>query len=249
VKELVRRLLVRLLTAGLQAQSRRYPFAPGAALVVAPHADDETLGCGGVIAAKVRRGDPVTVAYLTDSGATPAGAPASDRCAIAARRRTEAQAALRVLGVAEDAAHFLDAPDGRLHRLGWDEAGRLQRELAALLRRVGPREIFVPWLGDGSTEHAAAFWIVRDAVAAAGLHPPLVWEYPVWAWWNPLRLAPRLLRPGENFRVELGSLRGVKRAALACHRSQVEPATAPALPVAVAEACTGPGEFFFPGPT
>ena len=39
-------------------------------LVVAPHADDETLGCGGTIVRLVREGHEVTVAVMT--GAMPA---------------------------------------------------------------------------------------------------------------------------------------------------------------------------------
>ena len=35
-------------------------------LVVAPHPDDEVIGCGGIIAKKVANGDRVTVAIMTE---------------------------------------------------------------------------------------------------------------------------------------------------------------------------------------
>ncbi|WP_058369821.1 PIG-L deacetylase family protein [Psychrobacter sp. ENNN9_III] len=41
-------------------------------LVVAPHADDEVLGCGGTIAKHVRHGDNVYVAIMTNAAV---GAP------------------------------------------------------------------------------------------------------------------------------------------------------------------------------
>ena len=34
-------------------------------LVIAPHPDDESIGCGGTLCLHARRGDPITVAYLT----------------------------------------------------------------------------------------------------------------------------------------------------------------------------------------
>ena len=39
-------------------------------LVVAPHQDDETLGCGGLIARKRYEGLPVHVVFITDGSAT-----------------------------------------------------------------------------------------------------------------------------------------------------------------------------------
>ena len=35
-------------------------------LVVAPHPDDEVIGCGGIMAKKVANGDRVTVAIMTE---------------------------------------------------------------------------------------------------------------------------------------------------------------------------------------
>jgi len=247
MKNAIRLALGRLFSGLLRAQSRPYPFPAGTALVVAPHADDETLGCGGLIAAKVRRSDPVRVVFVSDSAGDLAAGDGRGSPGVAARRQEEALAALRELGLPETCVHFCNAPDSRLNRLDAAEAERLQGQLGALLRSLRPAEIFVPYLGGGSTEHDATVWLVRDAVAASGQRPVL-WEYPVWAWWNPLRLRRQLARADENFHLELGPLQTVKRAALARHESQLQPASAPALPAALAEACTGPVEFFFHRP-
>jgi LmbE family N-acetylglucosaminyl deacetylase len=244
MKDALRLTLARFLAVLLRVQSRPYPFPRGTALVVAPHADDETLGCGGLIAAKAQRGDRIEVVYLTDSAASDPGSRGVFPAVMARTRRAEALAALRILGVREDRVHFIDAPDGRLDRLGPEENARVRDRLATVLDSLQPAEVFLPYCGGGSTEHDAAFWLVHAVIAAAG-RKPIVWEYPVWAWWNALRLRRQLAHAGENFHLELAAWTDVKRAALACHASQLQPATAPALPASLARACTGPVEFYF----
>lgn len=247
MKDFIRILIARVMSVLLAARSRPWPINPGPCLVIAPHADDETLGCGGLIAAKVARGDSVDVAFITDSSGSHPGHPTLTRQKLATRRRQEACAALAELGLAQQRTHFLEAPDGRLDRLTQAEAGDLQGRLAALLASVRPTEVYLPFLGGGSSEHDAAHRLCVAALRAGGFSA-LVCEYPVWAWWNPLRLRHQLLRPAENFRHALGPLRARKRRALACHRSQgaaISPDSAPALPPVLARLCTGPREFFF----
>src|SRR3954463_16211798 len=70
-------------------------------LVVAPHPDDESLGCGGTIARKAARGTPGTGVLATDGGD-------------ATGRRAEARAAVGALGLSDDDLVFLGFPDGEL---------------------------------------------------------------------------------------------------------------------------------------
>ncbi|MDP1878029.1 MAG: PIG-L family deacetylase [Actinomycetota bacterium] len=79
-------------------------------LVVAAHPDDETLGCGGAIARHTDAGDTVIVMFLAD-GVTSRD-PDADHAAELARRRQAAEAAARILGVADLA--FGDLPDNRM---------------------------------------------------------------------------------------------------------------------------------------
>jgi len=41
-------------------------FDEARVLVIAPHSDDEVIGCGGVIARHVRSGSTVHIVYMTD---------------------------------------------------------------------------------------------------------------------------------------------------------------------------------------
>ena len=182
-------------------------------VVVAPHHDDETIGCGGLIALKRRAGADVTIVVLTDGadyrGRDAATAPA----AVAAARRAEALAAAAALGVTAAGVHFLDRPDGRLASLFGADRAHLVRQLAGLL--AGAAEVYVTHRRDGHPDHEAAYALVVDAVAGTGA---AVIQYPVWlTWLRPIRRAD-LARPRV---VCIGPVADAKAHALAAYPSQV----------------------------
>jgi len=119
------------------------------ALVLAPHFDDEVLGCGGLLAQLTAAGATVRVLFLTDGGG---GREAiAHRDGYRLRRRQEALAAAAVLGVA--GCDFLDLPDGALaQHLDQAAAGVRQALLgqrAELLLCPSPLEV--------TADHRAAF--------------------------------------------------------------------------------------------
>jgi GlcNAc-PI de-N-acetylase len=82
-------------------------------IVFAPHQDDETLGCGGLIALKRSLGLPVKVIFLTNGDAY-----TGDRdAALANARRDEALNALAVLNVTPPDVAFWNYPDAQLRHL------------------------------------------------------------------------------------------------------------------------------------
>lgn len=210
----------------------RAPGVDAPALVLAPHPDDETLGCGALIARKTAAGTPVSVVFACDgrhshrSGIMPPDA-------LAALRRREALAACSRLGVGAERVRFLDHEDGQLTRAG----GNLARRIAELAASSGAWELFAPSGLDGHPDHRALS--AAACAALACLSPRTVlYEYPVWFWdarawvepgasrWRQVaQLATRPLaflagaRPAV---VEAGPFLEAKRRALAEHRSQME---------------------------
>lgn len=247
-KNFARRIANRGFACALAVHSRRYESPPGPLLIVAPHPDDETLGCGAAIASHLHQGGAVHVVFLTDGEGSHDGHPNLTRDKLRRLRRVEAQDALALLGLrtTESNPVFLQAPDGQLDRLPPALREHLIRTLAEKIRAVAPAAIFAPYSHGGSTEHTAAFALTGEACAAAG--GGVLLEYPIWAWWNAFRLRPQL-RPGaDNLRLPLQPWRDLKRRALACHRTQVvamPPWSDAALPAAIADACCGANEFFF----
>lgn len=174
------------------------------AVIVAPHPDDETLGCGGLVADLRRAGVRVMVVAVTDGERSHPCEPT-----LRARRRAEQERALACLGACSAVV-----------RLGFEDSNlgshveRLGEELRRLLR--SDDVVFAPWSHDGHSDHDAC----GDAAArtATGMGCRLL-AYPVWAWqWaSPIDLA------GVDWRVRplSGSAHAAKLAAIAEHRTQI----------------------------
>ncbi|MFL6258945.1 MAG: PIG-L family deacetylase [Thermoanaerobaculia bacterium] len=119
------------------------------ALVLAPHQDDEALGCGGLVAQLAAAGGAVRVLFLTDGGG--GAEEAAGRDAYRQRRREESGKACEILGLA--GCDHLGLPDGALeHHLDAAVEG-IRR--AVLTQR--PELLLVPSPLEVSRDHRAAF--------------------------------------------------------------------------------------------
>jgi len=83
-------------------------------LILAPHADDESLGCGGLIAACCERGRPPFVVILTDGAASHPGSTQYPPERLRQLRSQEARKAVGNLGLASENLAFFDYPDTAL---------------------------------------------------------------------------------------------------------------------------------------
>ena len=247
LKRRLRWLAVALGRSMLRLASVPYAAKEGTTVIFAPHQDDETLGCGALVARKRNEGLPVHVVFITDGSASHPHHPTLSPQAITRIRATEARAALRLLGVESNAIHFKAAPDGGLPNLAPELRQDLVRRIAVLLREINPTEIFLPCSPDGSTEHEAAFQIVIEAVVQASPHAD-IWQYPVWSWWNPLLLVRHLWVFGPCRHQRAEDFQAIKLRALRQYRSQLEPMppqTSPALPPELVRIFQTDHEFFF----
>lgn len=143
-------------------------------LVVAPHPDDETLGCGATIARMRSRGTVVFVLLITGGGQSPrpAGMTVADLTSL---RRSEAADALAILGVDAEHTIRLDFPDGGLHLVR--EA--LVEAIKAVLSRIDVSQVMVTSLRDRHPDHAT---VAEATVDTVDRYFPAVrlYEYAVW---------------------------------------------------------------------
>ena len=246
-KRLTRLAAVWLYRQLLSKLARTLPIENGVTIVFAPHQDDETLGCGGLIAHKRYEGLPVHVVFITDGSASHPGHPLVGPVEMAARRRGEAREALAILGVETNAIHFLYAADSSLERLETSSRETLITRIGRLIDQLQPAEIFVPCCPDGSTEHDAVFNLVCESLHRTHRRPT-VWQYPIWSWWNPFLLLKHLFQAGRYYRHPLEDYHLIKERAMTRYLSQLQPLDPwkePVIPPELQQVFHGRDEYFF----
>ena len=133
-------------------------------LIVAPHPDDESLAAGGLIQRAFAHGARVHVVFVTDGDNNPwpqrvlerrlrIGERERERWG--ARRRGEADHALRELGAQHVTVHRLGWPDGGVTWKLVDEAVSVVAQWRTLLDGIAPTLMVLPELADAHPDHSA----------------------------------------------------------------------------------------------
>ena len=249
MKNALRALALRILTVLLFLRSKPLRLLEfQRVLVVAPHPDDEALGCGGTLALLAQSGLAVHVLFITDGGASHPKHPTMSHGDIATARRAEAARSLSDLGVGPDSASFLGVTDGTLGRLSERSAEDAVLGIASTIVRLKPDAVLLPFEHDGSSEHDAAFGLVSRAILRAGI-PMRILEFPIWSWWNPRLLLPRLFSK-RIWRVDVSSVLAAKTRAVLRYETQLKPIppqTEPSLPRGFPDLFLGRTEFLMEG--
>jgi N-acetylglucosamine malate deacetylase 1 len=162
-------------------------------LVIAPHPDDESLGCGGTLAQLAPSCD-IHVLLVTNGdggGELPAGTSET--------RKSEMDKAVRTLGIANPVLH-LDEPDGR-----FADSPRFRAALAQVATTLRPDWVFLPWLHDSHADHARIARAGSEVLARSTVDVLLYYET-----WVPV--------PATHVNDITGTLEA-KRRAILCHET------------------------------
>ncbi|TWI22586.1 GlcNAc-PI de-N-acetylase [Mesorhizobium tianshanense] len=153
------------------------------AVIIAPHPDDETLGCGGVVSKKLNSGADVRFIFVTDGSASHSNRV--DMEALRITREGEAIEAVCRFGGSADRVRFLRVPDG----MAKHHVGKIADAVAQLLFAWQPQSVFVTHVKEPPADHVATNLGVRGALQLYGRRVT-VFEYPVWYWcqWPWVRL-------------------------------------------------------------
>lgn len=171
----------------------------GPALVLAPHPDDEVLGCAGAILRHVVAGDRVAVVILTDGGGFHADGP--ERETYVAQRRQESRAAAAILGYGKP--QFWEYRDRELID---DEP--LVRRLCETVMATDARWIYAPSPYELHPDHRNLALATLEATRRLGSERALAF-YEIGAPLPPNRL------------LDISGLLERKRQAIACFTSQL----------------------------
>ena len=208
-----------------------YPLRPGSfaaglgsTVVIAPHPDDEALGCGGLLALLQQAGQPLAAVLVSDGTMSHPNSALFSAPARQAVREAEFRHALSILGAGAVEPLLLGLPDSWVPSTD-AEAGfaKAVERLREFLQTQQAATVLVPWRRDPHPDHRATALLVQAALAGLA-QPPCRLEYVVWAW---ERAAPAdLPTPADNvrgFRVDVSAGVAQKARAIAAHRSQVAP--------------------------
>jgi LmbE family N-acetylglucosaminyl deacetylase len=184
-------------------------------VVVAPHPDDESLACGGLLAEACRQGLLGKVVVVSDGAGSHPNSKAYPPDRLRALREEEAKQAGSELGLEPEDTLFLALPDRFVPHEG-EKADRAIGRIVDLVEQTGARSLFVSWRHDPHCDHEASYQIARAVQRRA---PNLrLFEYVVWGHTLPPSTE---VDPIRGFRIEVGQgALEKKRRAIAAHRSQ-----------------------------
>lgn len=191
----------------------------GPVWVIAPHPDDESLGCGGLLAELTDLGTPTWALLLTDGGASHPDSVSWPRDKLARQRLSEWHAGLDLLGLDQNRRLALNLPDGRLPSPDQEGGGAAVTAIRTALAQSPPATVLLPWRRDPHPDHRAAHALILAALDGWPAARKL--EYTVWL--SERAGAEDLPRPGEAnlWHAEVGGQAARKEAAIRCHASQL----------------------------
>lgn len=192
------------------------------ALVIAPHPDDEVLGCGGTIARLASEGVEVTVVAVC------ADLPPLYGAEVAPIVEKEACRAHRLLGVHDSV--FLDLPSVEISR---GSVAELNGALKEVVDRVAPDIAFIPF-PDRHVDHKAVFdasmVVTRPIGVGQGIRTVAMYETVSETFWNAPGAEPAFV---PNWTVDITSTIRLKSESFSCFESQLQPFPGPRSPEAL----------------
>ncbi len=185
-------------------------------LVIAPHPDDEVLGCGGTIARFSKAGGEVHV--LTVAAHMPPIFPES----VHLQTLAEARRAHALLGVTR--SHFMDKPAVLLDQTPVHE---LNAAVKAIVDEASPDVLLLPYC-DRHIDHRqifdAALVAARPVGTGRAIRMVAAYETLSETHWNAPHVEPNFT---PNWCVDIGDTLELKLQAMQCYESQVHPFPAP----------------------
>ena len=154
-------------------------------LIIAPHADDEILGCGGTIARLCKEGKEVYILIMTNGSI---GAPELFSAEFMVSLRKEAIAAHKLLGVKE--TFFAEFPAPALN--AFPEC-KLSTEISKVISNLSPDTVFIPHPGDMHQDHKAVYRSALVSMRPQSVHKVrqiLIYETLSETNWGPMNEKP-----------------------------------------------------------
>ena len=146
-------------------------------LIVAPHPDDEVIGCSGLMQHLLKAGKDLYIVILTGGEGSHGGCCSiSEADLIAARRDLAIKANVGLGGMLLGHLYFMNYSDGNIHYEDQET-----KKLAKLIQQIQPNAIFIPHKGEGWSDHLQARNIISKLTEKKDNIQ--LYEYCVWFWY------------------------------------------------------------------
>lgn len=191
----------------------------GTTLVIAPHADDESLGCGGTMALLRQAGRPVHILLVSDGSMSHPNSKKYPAQKLMQLREAELLASADILNISAKHIHFMRLKDSQVPNANSADFDAASQAMANIITGIKPQTVLIPWRRDPHPDHRATWQLVKQAISLSAL-PLRVLEYLVWLWER--ADAKDLPLAGEMavFKVDTSSVIHQKHQAIAAHVSQ-----------------------------
>jgi LmbE family N-acetylglucosaminyl deacetylase len=199
-----------------------FTVTSGSILIVSPHPDDETFGCGGLISLKKSLHTDIFILFLTNGEKAHRGCCDTSVATIAAARLQCAKKVCCNLGICPENLIYLGLPDGAIPDKEDEGFGEAVDRLAATVSAIAPKEIYVTAEFDCWPDHARAARLTKEAVRRWAGEGKLFF-YPIWMWHN-LRLRDLgLLMGWQALRLDIRPVREKKQTAIKQYLAAINP--------------------------
>lgn len=187
-------------------------------LVLAPHPDDESLGCGGLIAMLASKNVEVTVIVTTDGSQSRPNSKNFPPEKVKLFREKDVIKALEILGVEKNKGTFFEQKDASLPTINQPGFDFLVHRLSGIIKQVKPQLILVPYELDPHYDHRVTWQILHEALNLFG-HVK-VWEYPIWLYELAEEQDIPQLKHGALKKINIEAFLNFKERAIQSHISQ-----------------------------
>ena len=200
------------------------PLAPehcvmglGTTLIVAPHADDESLACGGVISLLRKYNQAVYILLLSDGTLSHPNSLEYPAEKLRNLRENELMTAARALGVPVENIIFCRYKDRQVPGLQNPEFNQAVSNMNKIISIISPQSIFVPWRKDPHPDHIAASELFKNS----NIGGAKIYEYAVWL--DQIGSVEDFPSADEiiPFKLDISSVLAKKQTAISAHQSQI----------------------------
>lgn len=191
----------------------------GTTLVIAPHADDESLGCGGTMALLRQFGVPVHVLLVSDGSMSHPNSKKYPAEKLMQLRESELLTAVHILDIPGNYVHFMRLKDSQVPHQTHDGFDDAAHAMAKAIKSIRPHTILAPWRRDPHPDHRATWQLLQKALSSVA-SSCRIFEYLVWLWERADAQDLPLAGEMKTWKIDIASVLMQKHQAIAAHLSQ-----------------------------